>query len=166
MGEEFAAATPFLYFCDFGPELAASVARGRRDEFKRFAAFADAAKRERIPDPNAEATLRACTLRWDERTQSPHAERLVLIGGLLALRSQWLMPRLAAMRHGGRWRVDGDVLDVRWTLGDGSTWSLAANFGATTAPLVRDGQTVFALRADETRLLGDGVHVGLEPPHA
>ena len=119
-----------------------------------------------LPDPNAEATLHVCTLRWDERTQSPHAERLVLIGGLLALRSQWLMPRLAAMRHGGRWRVDGDVLDVRWTLGDGSTWSLAANFGAAPAPLVRDGQTVFALRADETRLLGDGVHVGLEPPHA
>jgi maltooligosyltrehalose trehalohydrolase len=166
MGEEFAAATPFLYFCDFGPELAAAVTRGRRDEFKRFAAFADAAKRERIPDPNAEATLRACTLRWDERTQSPHAERLVLIGGLLALRRQWLVPRLAAMQHGGRWRVDGDVLHVQWTLGDGSTWTMAANFGAAPAPLDRDGQTVFALRADETQLLGDGVHVGLELPHA
>ena len=54
MGEEFAARTPFLYFCDFGPELADAVPQGRREEFGRFAAFADEAARERIPDPNAE----------------------------------------------------------------------------------------------------------------
>ena len=35
MGEEFAAATPFLFFCDFEPELAAAVTRGRREEFNR-----------------------------------------------------------------------------------------------------------------------------------
>ena len=28
MGEEFAASTPFLFFCDFGPELALSVSNG------------------------------------------------------------------------------------------------------------------------------------------
>ena len=38
MGEEFDASTPFLYFCDFGPDLAQAVATGRREEFRRFAA--------------------------------------------------------------------------------------------------------------------------------
>lgn len=42
MGEEFAASTPFQYFCDFEPELARAVSQGRREEFGRFAAFASA----------------------------------------------------------------------------------------------------------------------------
>ncbi|MEO7640126.1 MAG: malto-oligosyltrehalose trehalohydrolase, partial [Ramlibacter sp.] len=33
MGEEYAASTPFLYFCDFGPELAQAVSKGRLEEF-------------------------------------------------------------------------------------------------------------------------------------
>src|SRR6185437_15717099 len=35
MGEEFGASTPFLFFCDFGPDLASKVTRGRRSEFAR-----------------------------------------------------------------------------------------------------------------------------------
>jgi maltooligosyltrehalose trehalohydrolase len=79
MGEEFAASTPFLYFCDFGPELAAAVAAGRRREFQRFAAFTDEAAIARIPDPNAAATFQASKLRWTERSQSPHRDRLALV---------------------------------------------------------------------------------------
>ncbi len=45
MGEEFAAATPFQFFCDFEGELAAAVTEGRRREFAGFAAFADPATR-------------------------------------------------------------------------------------------------------------------------
>ena len=53
MGEETASRSPFLFFTDHGPELAEAVREGRRNEFARFADFADPAKRERIPDPNA-----------------------------------------------------------------------------------------------------------------
>ena len=53
MGEETASRSPFLFFTDHGPELAEAVREGRRHEFARFADFADPAKRERIPDPNA-----------------------------------------------------------------------------------------------------------------
>jgi maltooligosyltrehalose trehalohydrolase len=49
MPTEFAASTPFMFFCDFGPELASSVSNGRRREFKRFAAFVDDAAVARIP---------------------------------------------------------------------------------------------------------------------
>ncbi len=128
MGEEFAASTPFLYFCDFGPELAQAVTRGRRDEFKRFAAFADERARERIPDPNAGSSFEACKLRWDERERSPHAERLALIGELLALRHRHLVPRIADIGSGGRYRVEGDLLRVEWPLSDGSVWHLLACF--------------------------------------
>ena len=46
MGEEFATTQPFLFFCDFGPELANAVTEGRRREFSRFAHFADPAVRD------------------------------------------------------------------------------------------------------------------------
>ena len=51
MGEEWAAAEPFLFFCDFHEELAARVRDGRRGEFKRFAAFRSEAARARSPIP-------------------------------------------------------------------------------------------------------------------
>ena len=76
MGEEYAAATPFPYFCDFGPELAAAVSQGRRDEFGRFAAFADEAARAAIPDCNAPESFALAKLDWSERERSPHRETL------------------------------------------------------------------------------------------
>jgi maltooligosyltrehalose trehalohydrolase len=52
MGEEFGAQTPFLFFCDFGRELAAKVTEGRRNEFCRFVRFRDPDLRAQIPDPS------------------------------------------------------------------------------------------------------------------
>ncbi|PYX83975.1 MAG: malto-oligosyltrehalose trehalohydrolase, partial [Acidobacteria bacterium] len=57
MGEEFHAHTPFLFFCDFGGELAQAVTDGRRNEFARFARFSDPATRAQIPDPIAQETF-------------------------------------------------------------------------------------------------------------
>ncbi len=76
MGEEFAASTPFLYFCDFAGELADAVREGRRREFSAFARFRDPAARERIPDPGAEETFAASKLKWEERERGVHAEYL------------------------------------------------------------------------------------------
>jgi maltooligosyltrehalose trehalohydrolase len=58
MGEETGSREPFLFFTDHAePALADKVREGRRKEFAHFAAFADAAERARIPDPNAPATF-------------------------------------------------------------------------------------------------------------
>jgi maltooligosyltrehalose trehalohydrolase len=129
MGEEFAASTPFLFFCDFGPDLAAAVAAGRRREFQRFAAFTDEAAIARIPDPNGAATFAASKLRWAERPLSPHRERLALVRELLALRRHRLAPHLGELRHGGRYRIERGALHVAWDLADGSAWRLLAHFG-------------------------------------
>jgi maltooligosyltrehalose trehalohydrolase len=129
MGEEFAASTPFLFFCDFGPDLAAAVAAGRRREFQRFAAFTDEAAIARIPDPNGPATFETSKLRWAERSQSPHRERLALVRELLALRTHRLAPHLSELRHGGRYRIEHGALHVAWDLQDGSAWRLLAHFG-------------------------------------
>jgi maltooligosyltrehalose trehalohydrolase len=162
MGEEFAASTPFLYFCDFEPVLAAAVSQGRRDEFKRFAMFGDEAVRARIPDPNAASTFLACKLKWSEREAPAHAHWLGLISALIALRARHLVPRLAHPTLGGHAVVDAAVLQVEWVLGEGSVWHLALNLGTTDAALPARGETVFALRADRAGLQAEGVRVTVE----
>jgi maltooligosyltrehalose trehalohydrolase len=116
MGEEFAASTPFQYFCDFGPELAQAVSRGRRAEFARFAAFASEQAQLRIPDPNSASTFLASKLNWEERSEAPHSSWLAHVQQLLAVRRKYLMPLFAAQSAAGRFQCDGDLLRVDWTL--------------------------------------------------
>jgi maltooligosyltrehalose trehalohydrolase len=165
MGEEFAASAPFLYFCDFGPDLAEAVAQGRRAEFGRFAAFRDEAARARIPDPNAESTFRRCKLAWAQRAMAPHSERLALIRELLAVRRRWLLPRLQQQRSGGRHRVDGALLQVQWPLGDGAVWRLLANFGDARVPVDLGCEPAYARGAAGGQLSPGGVLAGLERAH-
>lgn len=149
-GEEFAASTPFLYFCDFGPELAAAVSRGRREEFARFAAFRAEAQRRRIPDPAERSSFIASKLRWEERHEPPHRERLALVQYLLALRHQHLVPRLvpglAGLQQAGSHRHEAGLIRVEWLLGDGSPWHLLAHFG--TQPVgtgaAPDGEVIYS----------------------
>jgi len=131
MGEEFAAATPFLFFCDFGPELAAAVTAGRRREFGRFARFADPAVRERIPDPNSEETYAASCLDWNSLAREPHGRWHRYYRELLALRRRWIVPRLPGTPGGSAtWRKQPPHgLEVDWRLGDGSRLHLQANLG-------------------------------------
>jgi len=145
MGEEFAASTPFLFFCDFGAELGRAVADGRRREFKRFAAFAGDAAVAAIPDPSSAQAFEASKLRWEERVEGSHGERLALVRELLALRRRYLTPQLEHVRH-GRFRIEGPLLHLEWDLHAGGRWSVLAYFGGDSA-VVRaspPGEIVFA----------------------
>lgn len=172
MGEEFAASSPFLYFCDLGPELSAAVAQGRRNEFAHFAAFRDEARRAQIPDPTQASTFQATRLNWEERQQPPHRARLALVRDLLALRHRDLVPRLAGLRCGGTSTVAGGLLQVAWPLGEGSWWHLAANFSdqGVDLPAEPAHTLVYSHRADcpvaegAVHLGPCGVHVTLEAP--
>nr|WP_207956107.1 malto-oligosyltrehalose trehalohydrolase [Rubrobacter marinus] len=130
MGEEWAASTPFLFFCDFEGDLAPLVTEGRRAEFAKFPEFSDPETRDRIPDPGAEGTFRASSLKWDEREGAGHAETLQSYRELLALRAREIVPRLPGTRGGGTFRLVGERgLEASWTLGDGSALTLLANLG-------------------------------------
>ena len=159
MGEEYAAATPFPYFCDFGPELAAAVSQGRRDEFGRFAAFADEAARAAIPDCNAPESFALAKLDWSERERSPHRETLEGVRQLLQLRRERLVPHFGGRQHGGEYEVEDDLLRVRWTLSDGAVLHLLACFGehrhAVDAP---PGETLHSVGA-----LGEAVDAASAP---
>ncbi|MDA3877965.1 MAG: malto-oligosyltrehalose trehalohydrolase [Halothiobacillus sp.] len=139
MGEEFAAATPFQFFCDFQGELAEAVTEGRRREFAGFSKFADPAAQARIPDPNDPATFERCKLEWNCLDEPLHKGWLEYYRHLLALRRTQVVPRLQGMGGGAKCvLVDVSGLVVRWRLGDGSQLTLLANLG--------DGQVEGALR--------------------
>jgi malto-oligosyltrehalose trehalohydrolase/4-alpha-glucanotransferase len=128
MGEEWAAAQPFPFFADFGPELAAAVRKGRREEFTRFPEFQDPVTRERIPDLSAEATFASAKLRWEDTTQPEHAGWLDWYHRAIAARHAEIVPRVAGIRSGGRYEVIGEgAVVVRWLLGGDGTLTLAAN---------------------------------------
>jgi maltooligosyltrehalose trehalohydrolase len=125
MGEEWGATQPFPFFCDFTGELADAVRRGRKAE---FAAAYSSMGAEAVPDPIAQATFRSAVLDWSARDRSPHRERLALVGRLLALRREHIVPRLRNLRRNdarAEWR-DGVIL-AHWRLGDGSPLELLAN---------------------------------------
>ncbi len=116
MGEEFAASTPFLYFCDFSGDLARAVTDGRRNEFSRFARFTGPEARSLIADPNDEATFERSKLVWGERGAATHAAWLALYRHLLAIRRESLMPLLVHAGSGVA-TVDGaGLLEVSWPL--------------------------------------------------
>ena len=153
MGEEFAARTPFLYFCDAHGELADAIREGRRREFASFQAFADPARRAAIPDPNARSTFEASRLNWQERESQRGRERLAQVRALLALRHRELEPWLERQRGPGRRRVVGDVLEVHWSFAapaGSMTWILRVRLepAGETEVLADPGEeVVYALRA-------------------
>lgn len=131
MGEEFAAAQPFLYFCDFNPHLVKDVAINRRKSFAHLKGFRTARTRARIPDPMDPATFQRCKLDWSSVQRSPHADWLYFYRRLLAVRRREITPRLSGMHEDRiRYLLSGDRgLSIQWTLGDDSLLTLLANYG-------------------------------------
>lgn len=136
MGEEWAATTPFLYFCDFEPDLARAVTAGRRAEFASFAGFASEGERDGIPDPADAATFARSTLRWEERTTPPHAAWLAFYRELLHLRTREIVPRIGNVsgRESTYETVGAACLRATWRLDDDTVLRLEANFGEVPAP--------------------------------
>ncbi|HTV15098.1 MAG TPA: malto-oligosyltrehalose trehalohydrolase [Acidobacteriaceae bacterium] len=104
-GEEWAASTPFLYFTDHEPELGKLISEGRRKEFEAFGW--DAAE---VPDPQAPETFEKSKLRWEERSETAHADMLDWYRRLIALRRE--MPEL----------IDGDFRGVRARWSERERW--------------------------------------------
>lgn len=130
MGEEFNCLEPFLFFCDFGPNLAKAVTEGRRREFARFPEFKDPFARGRIPDPNNMATFQRSKLNWDCLLRSSHGTWLAYYRELLLLRRRHIVPRLRGIRgQQASFRLYDELMEVAWVLGDGSRLTLVAALG-------------------------------------
>ena len=131
-GEEWGEDNAYLFHTDFDGELAEAVRNGRREEFKAWADFADPELRATIPDPNDPETRAESRIDWSKKDRGEYAERGELIRRLIALRVEYVIPRIAGLRdksseakpHGRK------GIEVMWTLDDGARLGLIANLGA------------------------------------
>jgi len=152
MGEEWAASTPFLYFCDFEPELAQLVTEGRRREFAAFAEFADPHVRDTIPDPSAPETFASSVLRWEERAEPDHAAMLAFVTRVLHTRLRDVIPHIAGVTGEGAAaeRIGARGLALRWTLATGTLYADAQLGDASDAPFAErlPGVTFFSTHGE------------------
>ncbi len=138
-GEEWAASSPFPFFCDFGdPELRAAVTAGRRREFAAFGW-----RPEDVPDPVAASTRDAAVLVWDERDAEPHAGVLGAYRQLLALRRGEPDLTDPTPRRCRAWAEGTTVVVERGAI------RVAANLGAEAAGVALGPTAEILWRSDE-----------------
>jgi maltooligosyltrehalose trehalohydrolase len=148
MGDEVGSRSPFLFFTDFHDDLADAVREGRRREFAKFPAFADAASRARIPDPNARETFERSRPEPGPDAGDWHA----LYRELLALRRERIVPRLGHAASLGAEPIGAKAVRAAWRLGD-ARLTLAINLGDAAV-------AVEAPAASPLASIGAGVHGG------
>ncbi len=154
-GEEWSAATPFLYFTDHDAELGAQVSAGRRREFAPFGW--DPAS---IPDPQDPATFDRSKLRWDELRHEPHTTMLAWYRSLVALR--WEIPSLREGRYADA-EVSADEVRSLLVIRRRDVL-IACNFSGQPQAVPLDGMTTLRLASTAgVRLDGDDL---LLPPEA
>ena len=150
MGEEWGAADPFPFFCDFDEELNAKIRLGRKEELKRLPGF----EAEDVCDSTAEATFRSAKLRWDKMNENPgigHYYRQ-----LLRLRHEIIVPLLAeAHSCPATYDPDASPVRVRWQTGS-THLHLAANLSNAPVILKRptEGQAFFSSGSTADNRLG------------
>ncbi len=93
-GQEFAASTPFLYFADHEPDLAALVEKGRVDFLAQFPTLKDERAHRLFVPPQADVAFTSSKL--DLRERETHRAAYDLVKDLLRLRRE--DPTFAAQR--------------------------------------------------------------------
>ncbi len=134
-GEEHASRTPFLFFTDHNADLAELVRKGRREEFKHFAAFQNAETRERIPDPNAHSTFDASVPQPGEDADAVFA----LHRRLLSLRAERIVPGIPGAVSEGAQALGARAVRGQWRMGNGETLVVASNLGEEAVEVAAPG---------------------------
>lgn len=132
MGEEWGASEPFPYFCDFNDQLNDDVRQGRRKELSRLPGFDE----DDFLDPTAQETFASAKLDWSRLPDAASQKILGFYKALLDVRQRRIAPLLAgAPAQCGRYRREGNVVDVEWELAGGARLCLLANLTGSKAPL-------------------------------
>jgi maltooligosyltrehalose trehalohydrolase len=148
MGEEAAAETPFLFFCDWHGEAAQLTRDGRRREFADFSAFSTPEMRDKIPDPTDEQTFLSSRLNWKSLEYAPRSREFhALTRELLALRHRHVVPLIkegftrtkAELLGRGRTK---DGLSVIWHTEEDNSLHIITSFAERSLPMPKIEGTV------------------------
>ena len=142
MGEEAAAETPFLFFCDWQGEAAQLTRDGRRKEFAEFKAFSTPEMRDEIPDPTDERTFLSSKLDWDRIKHAPRSREFrALTHELLAIRHRQVVPLIKegfARAHAetfGRSRTAMESINVIWHTQEENSLQIISSFADNSVPM-------------------------------
>jgi maltooligosyltrehalose trehalohydrolase len=163
MGQEFSASSPFFYFADHEPELAALVRTGRADFMSQFPRLTSFDRGVVLHEPADAETFVRCKLDWSEVQRNQ--EILALHRDLLRLRRQ--DPVISRQDKSA---VEGSVigpeaLALRWFDDGGDDRLLLLNLGRdidwypiaeplTAAPRGRTWQLIWS--SEDLRYGGSG----------
>lgn len=164
MGEEWGSTQPFLFFTEHKDELAQAVREGRRGEFADFNAFRDEMSRECIPDPNDFSTFEASIPDIEARETPPYSACLARYRTLLALRHQYIVPRLQGASALGADVVGDKAVVARWQMNDETQLVIALNLG--NDPAATPGLGVGQLLHETAEGAAMAAQSGRLPPHA
>jgi maltooligosyltrehalose trehalohydrolase len=155
MGEEWGASTPWQFFTSHPePELAATIANGRRSEFAAHGWAVDD-----LPDPQDPETFARSNLDWSEVGTGEHAELLEWYRRLIALRRS--RPELTdPWLAGVRLAYDEDA---RWLVVSRGTLRVAANLATRRQELPLDGTPVSVLLSSVPGFVYKDGSIDLEP---
>jgi len=168
-GDEFGDCNSFCFFTDFDGELANAVSRGRKKEFKNFAAFEDEEAQAIFPDPNDDMTFEISRLDWSQLAQPIHKRRLQVTSHLLKTRREMLMPLLdGAKGNCGMALVEDRAFAVAWELQPGRFYHLFANLedapweieDGLLSPAIAEATRVYSNHKGATDDLRNGVLPG------
>ena len=163
-GQEFAASTPFFYFADHGPDLAALVDTGRVEFLAQFRALKDERMKAVFAPPHARETFERSKLNFAEREK--HAPAYALTKDLLALRKSDPAFRAQAPRGMDGAVLGADAFVLRFFTDDGGDRLLVVNFGrdlhllTVPEPLLappEGARWVVVLSTDDAKYGGSGV---------
>jgi maltooligosyltrehalose trehalohydrolase len=114
MGQEWAAQTPFPYFCDLPGDVGSSMAENRKNEFKHYGATYTADVLARMPDPQAESTFRFAKLDWGERERPMQSGVLALYRAALRLRAEHEIFQSAPRSEWAVEKQGTDAVAITW----------------------------------------------------
>jgi maltooligosyltrehalose trehalohydrolase len=130
MGQEWAASSPFLFFCDHGGDLGGKISQGRLREISGSAAAGEVRS---FPDPEAVSSFEKSKLCWPERNAGLHASTLKLYRECLRERKSL---RAAGAFNRGRWiaqALDSFVI-LRYRLAEGDKMLVVTFQGGVFSP--------------------------------
>ncbi|HVJ86538.1 MAG TPA: malto-oligosyltrehalose trehalohydrolase [Caulifigura sp.] len=125
-GQEFGASSPFYYFADHQPELAALVEAGRKKFLAQFPSLATPEMQEQFPRPHDRETFEKCKLDWTEKDKN--TQTVEMVRDLLRLRRDDPVFSQHPVKVDGAVLTDESFL-LRYFANDGMDRLLLVNLG-------------------------------------
>jgi 1,4-alpha-glucan branching enzyme/maltooligosyltrehalose trehalohydrolase len=162
MGQEWAAKSPFPFFCDLASHFGKKAVKGRLNELKNHLQFNRPENIKRSPNPTDHKTFQSAVLDWHELNQSHQKEWLEFHKNLLSVRQQEIIPLLSDLLDNVAVATKQHPISIVWTFGEDKILNLVANLTGEAAQIefTFTGKFIYTLPQDLPTTLLQGTMPG------